>query len=135
MVCEKDFMPAEDQDGKTNNQTGGVVDDEHDYGPLPLDFSGDDDRDGRSVLQRNRRHLLGVRARDRKDRSSRPRAASATASRSCRRQGFKKNRADARLKLHVTKVFLRAIDANGGEILYPECPTEPAVRAHDHEPS
>ena len=39
------------------------------------------------------------------------------------RQGFKKNRADARLKLHVTRVFLRAIDANGGEILYPECPT------------
>ncbi len=40
-------------------------------------------------------------------------------------QGFQKNRADARLKLHVTRVFMHAIDSNGGATLYPECPTQP----------
>src|SRR5688572_6622164 len=31
----------EDQDGEPNSKTGGVVDDEHDYGPLPLEVNGD----------------------------------------------------------------------------------------------
>ena len=49
----------------------------------------------------------GCTRRGRKDRSSRPRARIGNRVTLVQRQGFKKNRADAKLKLKVTKVFMQ----------------------------
>src|SRR5262249_39100667 len=46
LVGEKDYTEVADQDGEPNNQTGEVVEDEHDYGPLPLNLGGDETATG-----------------------------------------------------------------------------------------
>ncbi|HKU13140.1 MAG TPA: Calx-beta domain-containing protein [Steroidobacteraceae bacterium] len=123
LVGEKDFTVVEDQDGEPNNQTGGTVEDEHDYGPLPLNLGGDETATG-AVFSSETGVTYWVYAQGPEGSVLNPNSSVGNRVTLVQRQGFKKNRADARLKLHVTRVFLRAIDANGGEILYPECPTD-----------
>ncbi len=111
----------EDQDGESNDQTGGVVDDEHDYGPLALHVNGDTTATG-AVFSSETGVTYWVLAQGPEGSILTPESRIGNRVTLVQKQGFKKNRDDARLKLHVIKVFLEAIDANGGEILYPECP-------------
>ena len=122
LVGEKDFTVAADQDDKPNNQTGGVVEDEYDYGPLPLNLGGDDSATG-AVFSSDTGITYWVYAQGPAGSILTPSSRIGNRVTLVQHQGFKKNRADATLKLHVTRVFLHATDDNGGEILYPECPT------------
>lgn len=114
-------VESEDQDGKPNNQTGGVVEDVHDFGPLPLNFDGDTNATG-AVFSSETGGTYWVYAQGPEGSILTPDSSIGSRVTLVQKQGFKKNRDDARLKLHVTKIFMRAIDSNGGEILYPECP-------------
>ncbi|HEY7641257.1 MAG TPA: Calx-beta domain-containing protein [Steroidobacteraceae bacterium] len=122
LVGEKDFTVAADQDDKPNNQTGGVVDDEYDYGPLPLNLGGDNTATG-AVFSSDTGITYWVYAQGPAGSVLTPNSRVGNRVTLVQHQGFKKNRADATLKLHVTRLFLHATDDNGGEILYPECPT------------
>jgi uncharacterized delta-60 repeat protein len=122
LADSKEAVETQDQDGEPNHKIGGVVDDEHDYGPLPFDFNGDTNATG-AVFSSETGGTYWVFAQGPQGSILTPASTIGNRVTLVQKQGFKKNRADARLKLHVTKVFIEAIDANGEEILYPECPT------------
>ncbi|MGH8240099.1 MAG: hypothetical protein ACREXP_24220, partial [Steroidobacteraceae bacterium] len=124
LVGEKDFTPVPDQHGKPNNQTGGIVEDEHDYGPLPLNLGGDETATGK-VFSNETGLTYWAYVQGPKGSILEPDSRIGNRVTLVQHQGFQKNRAGARLKLHVTRVFMHAIDANGGATLYPECPTQP----------
>lgn len=115
-------VPTDDQDGEPNHKIGGVVDDEHDYGPLPFKFNGDTTATG-AVFSSETAGTYWVFAQGPKGSIKTPASTIGNRVTLVQKQGYKKNRADARLKLHLTKVYIETVDANGGEILYPECPT------------
>jgi len=115
-------VATEDQDGEDNHKIGGIVDDEHDYGPLPFNFNGDTNATG-AVFSSQTGGTYWVFAQGAQGSIKTPGSTIGNRVTLVQKQGFKKNRADARLKLHVTKVFIEAVDANGQQILYPECPT------------
>jgi uncharacterized delta-60 repeat protein len=115
-------VEAPDQDGKPNSQTGGTVSDEHDFGPLPLQVNGDSTATG-AVFSSETGTTYWVFAQGPSGSILTPLSKIGNRVSLVQRQGFKKTGAGpARLKLHVTRVFIEAIDANGTEILYPECP-------------
>jgi uncharacterized delta-60 repeat protein len=122
LAASDEVVATEDQDGEDNHKTGGVVEDEHDYGPLPFNFNGDSNATG-AVFSSETGGTYWVFAQGPKGSIKTPQSTIGNRVTLVQKQGFKKNRADARLKLHVTKVFIETIDANGEEILYPECPT------------
>jgi uncharacterized delta-60 repeat protein len=111
----------DDQIGKHNSQTGGVVEETYEYGPLSFDFSGDMTATG-EVFSSATGGTYWVYAEAPQGSILDPLSTIGSRVSLVQRQGFKKKREDARLKLKVTKIFMRAIDANGSEILYPECP-------------
>ncbi|HKS54035.1 MAG TPA: Calx-beta domain-containing protein [Steroidobacteraceae bacterium] len=124
ILAESDkVVAAEDRDhANDNTKLGGVVEDEHDYGPLPFNFNGDTTATG-AVFSSETGGTYWVFAQGPKGDVKTPASTIGNRVSLTQKQGFKKNRTDARLKLHVTKVYIEAIDANGQEILYPECPT------------
>lgn len=110
-----------DQDGQPNNRTGGIVDDRHDFGPLNLVLNGDSTATG-AVFSNEDGSTYWVYAQGPAGSILTPASKIGNRVALVQKQGFKKISADAKLKLHVTRVFVEAIDANGTEILYPECP-------------
>lgn len=112
---------VEQEDGLPNSQTGGVASDEHDFGQLPLAVNGDDRATG-AVYSSEQGTTYWVLAQGPQGSIQTPASRIGNRVTLIQKQGFRKNSADARLKLHVTRVFVEAIDANGTEILYPECP-------------
>lgn len=115
------FVEAEDQDGKLNHQIGGTVSDEHDFGPLPLAIGGDESATG-AVFSSETGTTYWVYAQGPRGSILSPNSKIGNRVTLVQKQGFRKKAANARLRLHVTRVFLEAVDANGTEILYPECP-------------
>jgi uncharacterized delta-60 repeat protein len=119
---EKPVAAETPEDADDNHQIGGIVEDEHDYGPLPFNFNGDTTATG-AVFSSETGGTYWVFAQGPKGTIKTPASTIGNRVTLVQKQGFKKNRADARLKLHVTKVYIEAVDANGQDILYPECPT------------
>jgi uncharacterized delta-60 repeat protein len=114
-------IPSEDQDDKPNSQTGGVVEDIYDYGSLAFDFGGDLTATG-EVFSSATGGTYWVYAEAPQGSMLTPESKIGNRVTLVQRQGFKKKRDDAKLTLKVTKILMRGLDANGGDILYPECP-------------
>ena len=125
LAGEQKFFPVEDDpDTRPNNQTGGVVEDRYEYGPLPLNLGGDHSATG-EVFSNETGLTYWAYVQGPAGSILEPESRIGNRVTFVQRQGFKKNRADARLKLHVTKVFMHTVDSNGAATLYPECPTTP----------
>ncbi len=112
-----------DQDGEPNNMTGGVVDDEHDFGAMQPLLPGSDDRATGAVFSSASGVTYWVRTESPQGDMSNTLSKIGSETGLVQKQGYRKISPNATLRLTVTRVFFEAVDGNATDIIqYRECP-------------
>lgn len=116
-----DGLPAVPSANPGGRKLGGRAEDTLVYGPLPIVVGGDP-RAFSEVFSSETGNSYYVFTRAPAGLLQTPASKIGARTKLIQYQGFRKQRADAKLRLKITRLFLEAIDANSTEILYPECP-------------
>lgn len=112
-----------DQDGEPNSKTGGVVDDEHDFGAMQPLLPGSDDRATGAVFSSASGTTYWVRTESPQGDMSNTLSKIGSETGLVQKQGYRKISPNATLRLTVTRVFFEAVDGNASDIIqYRECP-------------
>ncbi len=118
-----DAVDTVDQDTEPNNQTGGVVDNAHDFGRAEPLLPGSDDRATGAVFSSASGATYWVRTESPAGDMSNTLSKIGSETGLLQKQGYRKTSANATLRLTVTRTFFEAIDGNASDIIqYRECP-------------